>query len=58
MDFVKFDSERDDEATQGMPVIFGLRFLEDEEAEIHDIVGCRIGLTGCDDDGGPVIVLA
>ena len=46
----RMDSERDEETTQGMPVIFGLRFLEDEEAEIHDIVGCRIGSTGCDDD--------
>jgi hypothetical protein len=58
MELVKLDGERDEEMTQGMPAIFGLRFLEDEEAEIHDIVGCRIAATGCDDNGGPVVVIA
>jgi hypothetical protein len=43
-----------DETTEPMPAIFGLRFLEDEAAEIHDIVGCMIATgtrtgTGCDD---------
>jgi hypothetical protein len=37
-----------------MPAIFGLRFLEEEAAEIHDVVGCLIATgtrtgTGCDD---------
>src|SRR3990170_347058 len=41
-----------------MPAIFGLRFLEEEAAEIHDVVGCLIRTdttgggftgTGCDD---------
>jgi hypothetical protein len=44
------DGERDGEET--MPVIFGLRFLEEEEAEIHDVVGCLMNsaaATGCDD---------
>ena len=40
----------DDETMQPLPAIFGLRFLEEEEAEIHDIVGCRLNGTGCDDD--------
>jgi hypothetical protein len=40
----------DDETMEPMPAIFGLRFLEEEEAEIHDIVGCRASSTGCDDD--------
>jgi hypothetical protein len=34
------------------PAIFGLRYLEEEAAEVHDVVGCMIGLatlTGCDD---------
>jgi len=34
------------------PAVFGLRYLEEEAAEIHDVVGCMIGtstLTGCDD---------
>jgi Ribosomally synthesized peptide in Herpetosiphon len=48
------DSEQDDEATRHLPVIFGLRYLEEEEAEIHDVVGCLISTgghtgTGCDD---------
>jgi len=48
------DDKRDDEATRRMPVIFGLRYLEEEEAELHDIVGCLITTgthtgTGCDD---------
>jgi hypothetical protein len=47
------DGERDDEATRRRPVIFGLRYLEEDEAEIHDVVGCLISGnhtgTGCDD---------
>jgi Ribosomally synthesized peptide in Herpetosiphon len=48
------DGERDDEIVPVMPAIFGLRFLEEEEAEIHDVVGCLISTgtrtgTGCDD---------
>jgi len=44
----------DEEATRRMPVIFGLRYLEEDEAEIHDVVGCLIATgthtgTGCDD---------
>lgn len=41
------------------PAIFGLRYLEEEAAEIHDVVGClmtvnsditpRATFTGCDD---------
>ncbi|HLZ56979.1 MAG TPA: herpeto-tandem family RiPP [Ktedonosporobacter sp.] len=27
------------------PIIFGLRYLEEEAAEIHDVVGCRITAT-------------
>ena len=48
----------DDETMQPLPAIFGLRFLEEEEAEIHDVVGCRIAATGCDDNGPVVVVLA
>ncbi len=36
------------------PVIFGLRYLEEEAAEIHDIVGCQSisgTCTVCSDDG-------
>jgi len=45
-------------AATAAPAVFGLRYLEDEAAEIHDIVGCRITdptnpplytQTGCDD---------
>jgi hypothetical protein len=43
------DPRTDDSATQPKPVIFGLRYLEDEEAEIHDVVGCASGRT-CSDD--------
>lgn len=42
-----------------LPVIFGLRYLEEEAGEIHDVVGCMIRQegpevpqatsTGCDD---------
>jgi hypothetical protein len=53
------DIRTDDETLRPMPAIFGLRFLEEEEAEIHDVVGCRIAAgTGCDDNGPVVIVLA
>lgn len=41
-------------------VVFGLRYLEEEEAEIYDVVGCAIPAnpedpggatcTGCDDE--------
>lgn len=53
----------DDGAEQPVSGVFGLRYLEEEEAEIHDVVGCLIRSTtvdsgtltgtGCDDsDGG------
>lgn len=38
-----------------LPAIFGLRYLEEEAAEIHDVVGCIYRAdptstgTGCDD---------
>lgn len=45
-----------------MPAIFGLRFLEEEAAEIHDVVGCLIRNvdtsftgTGCDDSDQVVL---
>jgi len=47
-----------------MPAIFGLRFLEEEAAEIHDVVGCLIrtdvtgGFTGTGCDDSDQIVLA
>jgi hypothetical protein len=53
----KLTDTRTDEL-EPMPAIFGLRFLEEEEAEIHDVVGCRIAATGCDDNGPIVVVLA
>ena len=43
------DQRTDEAATQPKPVIFGLRYLEEEEAEIHDVVGCRSNRT-CSDD--------
>ena len=43
------DDRTDDSATQPKPVIFGLRYLEEEEAEIYDVVGCASGRT-CGDD--------
>ena len=55
---VKTQIRTDDETAQPLPAIFGLRFLEEEAAEIHDVVGCAIPLyesetggsaTGCDD---------
>lgn len=51
--------ELDDEQDP-MPAIFGLRFLEEEAAEIHDVVGCLIATgtftgTGCDDHDQVVI---
>ncbi|MBA3468669.1 MAG: herpeto-tandem family RiPP [Herpetosiphonaceae bacterium] len=51
--------------TTERPVIFGLTYLEEEAAEINDVVGCLMPpgdggytLTGCDDSdtgggGGP-----
>jgi hypothetical protein len=53
MDTIK-DIRTDDETMEPMPAIFGLRFLEEEAAEIHDVVGCLISTgtrtgTGCDD---------
>ena len=53
----------DDEAERPVSGIFGLRYLEEEEAEIHDVVGCLIRTspdtftgTGCDDsDTGYVL---
>ena len=48
---------RDDETvattTDSRPNIFGLRYLEEEAAEIHDVIGClrSIGTsTGCDNE--------
>lgn len=41
---------------QNAPAIFGLRYLEEEAAEIMDVVGCVTHLpglyttTGCDDE--------
>jgi hypothetical protein len=41
--------------TQPAPAIFGLRYLEDEAADINDVVGCATNLNGlytttsCDD---------
>ncbi|XSG77580.1 herpeto-tandem family RiPP [Herpetosiphon llansteffanensis] len=37
-----------------LPVIFGLTYLEEEAAEINDVVGCLMPIdgyssTGCDD---------
>ena len=43
------DERTDDAAEQPMPAIFGLRYLEEEEAEIYDVVGCASGRT-CGDD--------
>ena len=43
------DERTDDSAEQPMPAIFGLRYLEEEEAEIYDVVGCLSGRT-CGDD--------
>jgi hypothetical protein len=41
-----------------LPAIFGLRYLEEEAAEIHDVVGCMSSVAGrtaeslsCTDDG-------
>lgn len=57
MELVKL-TRTDDEATRPVSAIFGLRYLEEEEAEIHDVIGCAIPLyesetggsaTGCDD---------
>ena len=39
------------EALETSP-IFGLRYIEEEATEIHDVVGCRMGIrtaTHCDD---------
>lgn len=49
--------------TAELPVIFGLTYLEEEAAEINDVVGCLMPadgegytVTGCDDsDGGYLI---
>lgn len=41
--------------------IFGLRYLEEEAADIHDIVGClmnSISSTGCTDDQDNTPVVA
>jgi hypothetical protein len=52
-------------ALESMPAIFGLRFLEEEAAEIHDVVGCLIrtdtaggGFTGTGCDDSDQVVLA
>jgi hypothetical protein len=48
---------RDDETvvttSESRPNIFGLRYLEEEAAEIHDVIGCLRSLgttTSCDDE--------
>jgi hypothetical protein len=43
------DERTDDATMQAVPSIFGLRYLEEEEAEIYDVIGCRSGRT-CGDD--------
>jgi hypothetical protein len=43
MDFVR-DATTNDE-TQSAPAIFGLRYLEEDEAEIYDVVGCAVPVT-------------
>jgi hypothetical protein len=43
------DERTDDTAVQPMRAIFGLRYLEEEETEIYDVVGCRSNRT-CGDD--------
>ena len=40
--------------TEELPAIFGLTYLEEEAAEINDVVGCLMPIdgfsgTGCDD---------
>jgi hypothetical protein len=49
------NSRRADKANQTgeLPVIFGLRYLEEEATEIQDVVGClrSVGTcTQCDDE--------
>lgn len=43
--------------TEELPVIFGLTYLEEEDAELNDIVGCIVvngySGTGCDDSDVP-----
>lgn len=44
--------------TEELPVIFGLTYLEEEAAEIADIIGCIMPIdgysgTGCDDSDAP-----
>ncbi len=44
--------------TNDVPMIFGLTYLEEEAAEINDIVGCLAPIngysgTGCDDSDVP-----
>lgn len=43
--------------TEELPVIFGLTYLEEEAAEIDDVVGCFVidgySGTGCDDSDVP-----
>lgn len=47
------------------PAIFGLRYLEEEAAEVHDVVGCLVNVnrgtytgTGCDDhDSSPIYLV-
>jgi hypothetical protein len=43
------DERTDDLTMQLVPNIFGLRYLEEEETEIYDVVGCRSNRT-CGDD--------
>jgi hypothetical protein len=44
-------ADRPVDAVQAAP-IFGLRYIEEEATEIHDVVGCRMStrtVTHCDD---------
>ena len=48
-------TRRADEANKPgeLPVIFGLRYLEEEATEIQDVIGCLRGVgtcTQCDDE--------
>lgn len=51
------DGERDEEA-RPQTAIFGLRYLEEEEAEIYDVVGCLRNVSCTDDGDRPIIVFA
>jgi hypothetical protein len=55
LNIISRKSTRGNEPTKNVeiPVIFGLRYLEEEATEIHDVVGClrSVGTcTECDDE--------